>query len=114
MNWKGLKDMNDRTELCVMCGRRYAVHTHHLIMGTANRKLSDRYGLTIRVCDECHNGAVKAEDRIHGNPRAEDLSKMLGQALWERDYYKKLAQGLLNGPDEARDRFREIFQNSYL
>ena len=106
--------MNDRTELCVLCGRNYAEHTHHLITGTAGRSFADKYGLTIHICEQCHNGAVLPEDRIHGNPRAEDLSKMLGQAIWERNYYKDLFYQLNRGHDEARHRFIELHGRSYL
>ena len=104
----------DRTELCILCGRDYATHTHHLITGSAGRSFSERFGLTIDICPSCHNGAVLPEDRIHGNPRAEDLSKMLGQAIWERNYYKDLFYQLNRGHDEARQRFIELNGKSYL
>ena len=102
------------TELCILCGRNYATHTHHLITGTSGRAIADKFELTIRVCEQCQNGAVIPEDRIHGNPRAEDLSKMLGQAIWERNYYKDLWYELNRGHDEARQRFIELHGRSYL
>ena len=106
--------MNDRTEFCVLCGRRYATHNHHLITGTSGRSFADKFGLTIHICDQCHNGAVLPEDRIHGNPRAEDLSKMLGQAIFEKNYYKDLWYQLNRGHDEARQRFIDLNGMSYL
>lgn len=114
MSWKGWTDMNDKTEFCVLCGRRYATHKHHLISGTSGRAFADKFGLTLHICDQCHNGAVLPEDRIHGNPRAEDLSKMLGQALWEKKYYQDLWNQLNKGHDEAHDRFIELNGRSYL
>lgn len=116
----------DRTELCILCGREYATHTHHLITGShelviiwdtgekAGRSFSERFGLTIDIYPSCHNGAVLPEDRIHGNPRAEDLSKMLGQAIWGRNYYKDLFYQLNRGHDEARDSFIQMNGRSYL
>lgn len=69
--------------VCIFCGRP-AEAKHHLIFGTAGRRLSDEDGLIVPVCNNCHNmGAMTS--RIHGNPMAEKLSKMLGQALWERN-----------------------------
>lgn len=87
---------------------------HHLIMGSANRKLSDKYGLTIPLCAECHNMASSTACRIHDNPRAEDLSKMLGQAVWEKNYYKDLYYQTIRDDDEARKQFRYEFGKSYL
>jgi len=104
-----------KSEKCLLCGREYATHTHHLITGTSGRNFSERYGLTIDICPSCHNGAVKPEDRIHGNPRAEDLSKMLGQAIFEKNYYMDLYNNLnREDEDEARIRFIELNGKSYL
>lgn len=104
----------DDCRYCICCGKE-ATAVHHLIMGTANRKLSDKYGLTIPLCDACHNMSEGyTVCQIHDNPRAEDLSKMLGQAIWEKNYYKDLYYELMRDDDEARDRFREIFGRSYL
>ena len=52
--------------------------------------------------------------QIHDNPRAEDLSKMLGQAIWEKNYYKDLYYHLNKDNDEAREQFREQYGKSFL
>jgi predicted solute-binding protein len=41
---------------------------------------------------------------------------MLGQAIWEKNYYKDLYYNLNRDEDEARDRFRELHDDcgSYL
>lgn len=62
---------------CEICGKRQATECHHLIGGTSERKLSDDYGLTLDVCRDCHKD-------IHTNNTANKLSKMLGQAMYER------------------------------
>ena len=41
-------------EICIFCGRQ-AEAEHHLIFGTAGRELSERDGLKIPVCNNCHN-----------------------------------------------------------
>lgn len=43
----------DNTDCCFLCGQ-YATETHHCIHGTANRKLADQDGLTVRLCSRCH------------------------------------------------------------
>lgn len=53
---------------CFVCGRSNAVHKHHLIEGTANRRISDRYGLVVDLCLECHERAhrdAELADRLH-------------------------------------------------
>jgi hypothetical protein len=39
---------------CEICGRYDYLEEHHLIPGIANRKISDKYGLTINICRACH------------------------------------------------------------
>ena len=38
---------------CYLCGKP-STCTHHIIGGLAYRKKSDKYGFTVRLCDECH------------------------------------------------------------
>ena len=52
---------------CYCCGRYHPTDTHH-VFGGSNRKASDQYGLTIRICRECHRA-------IH-EPRNEDERRM--------------------------------------
>lgn len=103
---KNSRVTEERT-LCICCGWRFAQHTHHLICGTSGRKFSDKYGLMIPLCALCHN-------ELHENGVAVTLSKMLGQAIWEKNYYKDLYYQMNRDEDEARDRFRELNTTSYL
>lgn len=41
---------------CFLCGQP-ATETHHIFGGTANRKISEREGFTVRLCHNCHTGA---------------------------------------------------------
>ena len=59
---------------CYICGRR-ADHTHHVFEGIGRRKLSDIYGLTVRLCAECHTN-------VHHRPR---------DYLWLKAEYQKKA-----------------------
>ena len=73
--------------ICFICGRR-AEAEHHLIFGTAGRELSEKDGLKVPVCNNCHNMGQKL-CRIHENPMAERMSKMIGQLAWEREWLLK-------------------------
>ena len=43
--------------LCEFCGRWGELERHHLIGGTANRRIADKYGLTMMLCQNCHKAA---------------------------------------------------------
>lgn len=102
------------TEYCIFCGKK-ATQTHHLIFGTSGRAFADKFGLLLPICPSCHNMGEFATDMIHGNPKAERLSKMLGQAIWEKNYYMDLFFNLNRDvEDEARERFIEMNGESYL
>lgn len=73
--------VTDYSEICFFCGRQ-AEGEHHLIFGTAGRELSEKDGLKVPVCNNCHNMGEPLK-RVHDNPMAEKLSKMLGQAIYE-------------------------------
>ncbi len=86
-------------DICLFCGRP-AECEHHLIFGNGLRKLADGDGLKVPSCNKCHN-MDQINDRIHDNPMAEKLSKMLGQAIWESRYGDRKA-------------FRKRYGKSYL
>jgi len=96
-------------ELCALCGQN-ADFTHHLIFGRGIRPLADEDGLTIPICNNCHNMAIKPQHRIHENSTAEKLSKMLGQMQFERDYIAKHGAGV----EEAHKAFMKRYGRSYL
>ena len=92
---------------CIFCGRPTEAK-HHLVYGKGNRTLSDRDGLMIPCCNDCHNMADIPE-RIHGNPMAEAMSKIIGQLAYEKHM---VANGATE--DEARKAFRDRYGISYL
>ena len=82
-------------ESCYLCGRQYGLEWHHILGGTANRKLSERYGLKVRLCKECHTGD--------------------GGAQYEKDLNRKLkreaqiAFELVYSHEEWMDRFKKNY-----
>jgi len=69
--------------ICFFCGDP-AECEHHLLFGNGTRPLAEKDGLKVPSCNRCHNmGAIS--ERIHDNPMAEKLSKMLGQAIFEKE-----------------------------
>ena len=100
--------VTDNEKYCIICGKP-AFSDHHLIFGTSGRAFSEKYGLTIPICDSCHITGELVTCRIHDNPMSEHLSKMLGQALFEREM---VAQGMTK--DEARQKMIKEAGRSWL
>lgn len=100
--------LTDNTDYCFFCGRT-AICDHHLIFGTSGRDFAERYGLKTPICARCHTASEFVTDRIHDNTMAERLSKMLGQAVWERD---RALEGM--SKEDIRDRFIKERGVSYL
>lgn len=92
---------------CVFCGKPCNTE-HHLIFGRGIRQLAEEDGLKVTACNECHVTGKK-ETRIHDNPMAEKLSKMLGQMAYERD---RCADGM--SKSDARELFRMRYGRSFL
>lgn len=95
---KGKSKVTEHNEICIFCGRQ-AECEHHLIFGVSQRDKADQDGLVVPSCNNCHN-LGKLLSRVHENPMAEKLSKMLGQAVWERNWILK---DVVHDDEEARE-----------
>ena len=85
--------ITDELDRCFNCGSRYMIECHHVLHGTANRKIADKYGLTVPLCHICH---CKLHDYDNSLDRA---LQRLGQETFEKKYPE------LN--------FRQIFGRNY-
>jgi hypothetical protein len=56
-----MKSIIQNDKECFICGNPYC-EEHHIIFGSANRKLSEKYGLKVYLCYEHHRGS----NGIHG------------------------------------------------
>lgn len=83
-------------EHCVVCGSQY-VQIHHIFFGTANRKMSDKYGYVVPLCQEHHTGNTG----VHFN-KFLDL------------YLKQKAQTHFESEIGTRNDFRKVFGKSWL
>ena len=101
---------------CYLCGRYGPTEEHH-IFGGANRTLSEKYGLKVHLCPECHRG----NDGVHGSGlKAAGLRgtlKMIGQAAFEnyyaaRKYKTKEPAYFYDRP--PREKFLQLFGVNYL
>lgn len=67
---------------CFICGAQTPTEEHHLF-GAFNRKRSDKDGLTVRLCPDCHRTGKKA---VHLNKRMMQALHKLGQRAYESYY----------------------------
>ena len=95
--YKMSKSIMQRNKECIVC-HNSNVEEHHVFFGTANRKLSEKYGLKVYLCTEHHRGTRG----VHGK---------YGKTL--DTYLKQLAQTKFEEKN-CRDTFIQIFGKSYL
>lgn len=99
------------TEICAICGKSENIISHHLVFGRGMRELADKDKLILPMCNDCHNMSHYLTSRIHDNPMAESLSKMVGQLAWEKEFYRASHSGK---QDKARMAFMNRYGRSYL
>ena len=69
---------------CYACGNNMGYELHHIFGGTANRKKSEYYGLTVWLCPMCHRDSVTG---VHGANLALKMALQTdAQATFERKY----------------------------
>ena len=87
---------------CFLCGRSetsYIRLERHHIFGAANRPLSEKYGLTVMLCHNCHNEPPRG---VHFNKETADYLHRYGQEKAMRE------QGW------TIEEFRAVFGKNYL
>lgn len=89
--------IQENKEECYLCGGR-ATEEHHVLKGTANRKLSEKYGLKVYLCHVCHRTGKHA---VH-NDRETDLRLI------------RTAQKIFEIQVGSREDFIRIFGKSYI
>lgn len=57
-----MKSIIQKNKECYVCKTTYNLHLHHICFGTANRKISDKNGFTVYLCQYHHEGTYG----VHG------------------------------------------------
>lgn len=96
------------THICFFCGKPTEGAVHHLAFGNRIRELADEDGLFVPICNDCHTSG-RVIDRVHDNIMAEKLSKMLAQAVYERNLIAEKGVNI----DEARRSFQRRYGKAY-
>ena len=84
---------------CYICGKSNCkLDMHHCLSGSSNRKWSEKFGLKIWLCPECHKAL---HDKDNNDNDYELQIKQLGQRTFE----EKIG---------TREEFRKYFNKSWL
>ena len=85
--WQGrflilMKSILQDEKQCYFCMRTVGLERHHCLSGVANRPLSERYGLWVWLCYNCHTG----KDGAQYDPQKNRLLKAEAQKAFEKDH----------------------------
>lgn len=95
------KSIMQTEEECFVCKTTQCLEEHHVIYGRGYRPLSDKYGLTVKLCPRHHRGDDKTRKfAVHFNPVLDEKLKKLAQQAFMKAY-----------PDKD---FVKIFGRNYL
>ncbi len=56
--------VNPEREVCALCGSQTDLEWHHVMHGTANRQIADKYGLALWLCHSCHEELHSSKETI--------------------------------------------------
>ena len=91
-----MKSIMQDDDRCYVCGRRAGLEIHHVLGGVANRKLSEKYGLKVKLCKGCHTGKGGAQYEFELNQRL----KREAQEAFEKIH--------------SHDEWMQVFRKNYL
>lgn len=78
-----MKSIIQENKECWVCGTTQDIHEHHIIYGTANRRLSEKYGLKVWLCGKHHN---LSNEGVHFNRELDLRLKQLAQKRFKEEY----------------------------
>lgn len=92
-----MKSIMQKYKKCYLCLQEYGLEEHHIFFGTANRRLSEQYGLKVWLCTAHHRSSYLG---VHFNRETDLFLKREAQTRFQANFPKL--------------DFREIFGKNYL
>lgn len=90
------KSIIQKEKECFICRITNNLHCHHIYGGTANRKQSEKYGMTVWLCQMHHTG----NRGVHFDKALDTKLKEIGQKKFEETH--------------SREEFIKTFGRNYL
>ena len=75
---------------CYLCGSRVNLERHHVLGGVANRPLSEKYGLWVYLCHNCHTGTDGAQYNREQNQKLKRLAQIAFEARHSREEWMQI------------------------
>ena len=97
-----MKSIIQEEKRCWVC-RNPHVEEHHIFYGSANRALSEKYGLKVYLCPYHHRGNCG----VHFNPKLDDMLKGVAEQRFCEEYpynFRRLFYG--DGVEEIDEQYR--------
>lgn len=87
-----MHNKQDRTcYLCILLNQDYAARSglqeHHVVFGSANRRLAEHWGLKVYLCLQHHTAGSFA---VHNNADIRHLLQQKAQEIFEEQYSHQL------------------------
>ena len=93
-----MKSILQTNKECYVCKTTYNLNLHHICYGVANRKISDKNGFVVYLCQYHHEGTYGVHGK-YGNELNKKL-KQICQSKYEENH--------------TREEFRQLIGRSYL
>ena len=75
---------------CYFCGKLTNLERHHIFGGVANRPISERYGMWVWLCHECHVGQNGAQYDKEKNLKLKQEAQMAFQRIYSKPLWMRL------------------------
>lgn len=85
-----MKSILQDEKACYLCGAVVGLELHHIFAGTANRKISTKYGLTCWLCRPCHTGTHGAQYDKTLNMRLKAEAQLAFERTHSHDEWMKI------------------------
>lgn len=96
--------LNTEKGTCYLCGCNQGREKHHTWHGTANRKIADKEGLWVWLCNSCHR-------ELHDHGTNDERLMQESQTEWENKYIESYPYKN-HSREAAREAFRQLFGKS--
>lgn len=75
---------------CWFCGGHVRLEEHHIFAGVANRRISEKYGLKVWLCNKDHTGKDSAQYDPQKNLELKQEAQRKFEALYSHDMWMRL------------------------
>ena len=79
------KSILQEEKACFLCGTTLNLQRHHVLHGTAMRKIADKLGLTLWLCAEHHTGSYSPHQRKDVDQRLKRFAQSCYEDTHSRD-----------------------------